>query len=202
MTVKLLHEPDDWLRTCAVFAAQNMEFAKPILDELALSDPSPLVREIASQGESMDTRLTLSIMERVLLLRHVHLLADLTPTDLQRVAELATEHHADDNDVLFEQGDAGEEMYIIVHGEVKVMVSVNEGPEKEVARRKIGDVIGEMSLISGEPRSASLIAAGEVHLLCWDRKSFEGLLRERPEVSLAVMRVLCARLKEAENKQT
>jgi len=194
---KLLREPDHWLRACAAFASQNMEIAKPILDELVQSDPSPLVRQIASQGESMDTRLTLSVMERVLLLRRVPLLADLTPTDLQRVAALATEHHVDDNEVLVEQGDAGEEMYIIVHGEVKVMISNNEGPEKEVALRKIGDVIGEMALISGEPRSATVIAAGEVHLLCLDRKSFEGLLRERPEVSLAVMRVLCARLKEA-----
>jgi len=174
-----------------------MDIAKPILDELAQSDPSPLVREIASQGEPMDTRYTLSVMERVLLLRHVPLLADLTPTDLQRVAELATEHHVDGHEVIFEQGDTGEEMYIIVHGEVKVMASINEGAEKEVARRNIGEVIGEMSLISGEPRNATLIAAGEVHLLCLDRKSFEGLLRERPEVSLAVMRVLCTKLKEA-----
>jgi CRP-like cAMP-binding protein len=103
----------------------------------------------------------------------------------------------DDNEVIFEQGDAGDEMYIIVHGEVKVMISNDDESEKEVARRKMGEVLGEMAIISGEPRSASLIAAGEVHLLCLDRKSFEGLLRERPEVSLAVMRVLCVRLKEA-----
>ena len=197
---QLLRETDNWLRACAVFAVQHMEIAKPILDELALSDPNPLVREVALQGESMDIRLTLPIMERVLLLRRVPLLADLIPSDLQRVAELATEYHADDEEVIFEQGDAGEEMYIIVHGEVKVMVGNNEEPEKEVARRKVGDVIGEMSLISGESRIATLIAAGEIHLLCLDRKSFEGLLRERPEVSFAVMRVLCARLKEATNR--
>jgi CRP-like cAMP-binding protein len=44
---------------------------------------------------------------------------------------------------------------------------------------------------------ASLAAAGEVRALCLDQKTFEGLVRERPEISLAVMRVLCARLKEA-----
>ncbi len=198
MIVRLLREPNDWLRACAVFAAQGIEDAKSILNELAQNDPSPLVREIAvQQGEFMEPRSTLSIMERVLLLRRVPLLADLTPTDLQRVAALATEHHVDDNEVIAEQGDAGEEMYLIVHGEVKVTIENDEGIEKEVARRKMGDVIGEMSLISGEPRIANLIAAGEIHLLCLDRKSFEGLLRERPEVGLAVMRVLCVRLKEA-----
>lgn len=169
----LLTDTDSWLRACAAFALEN------------------------TQGESMDTRLTLPIMERVLLLRHVPLLADLTPTDLQRVASLTTEHHVDNDEVIFEQGDSGDEMYVIVHGEVKVMISNNGENEREVARRKMGDVVGEMALISGEPRIATLIASGEVHLLCLDRKSFEGLLRERPEVSLAVMRVLCARLKEA-----
>ncbi|MBC7876798.1 MAG: cyclic nucleotide-binding domain-containing protein [Anaerolineales bacterium] len=172
---KLLIETDSWLRDCAAFALEN------------------------TKGEPMDTRLTLPIMERVLLLRHVLLLADLTPTDLQRVATLATEHHVDDNEVIFEQGDSGDEMYVIVRGEVKVMISNNGENEREVARRKMGDVVGEMAIISGEPRIATLIANGEVHLLCLDRKSFEGLLRERPEVSLAVMRVLCARLKEATN---
>jgi CRP-like cAMP-binding protein len=89
------------------------------------------------------------------------------------------------------QGEMGEEMYVIVSGEVSVKAG-----EKEVARRKTGDVVGEMAIISREPRIASLVALGDVRTLCLDRQRFEGLLRERPETSLAVMRVLCARLKE------
>jgi len=144
----------------------------------------------------MDTRTTLPILERVLLLRRVPLLADLTPNDLQRVASLATEHHIETGEVLFEQDDPGEEMYVIVHGNMKIMVRTGE-TEKEFTRRGVGEVIGEMSVISGEPRNASVIATEETHLLCLDKKNFEGLLRERPEVGLAVMRVLCSRLKEA-----
>jgi CRP-like cAMP-binding protein len=53
-----------------------------------------------------------------------------------------------------------------------------------------------MSIISGETRMASVIASSDVRVLCLDRLSFESLLRERPEVSLAVMRVLCNRLKQ------
>ncbi|MBI3151092.1 MAG: HEAT repeat domain-containing protein [Chloroflexi bacterium] len=167
---QLLQDPDEWLRNCASFVLQ---------------------------GELMNTHTLLPIMERVLFLRRVPLLADLSPSDLQRVAELVTEHHAEKDDVIFEQGEAGEEMFVIVHGEVKVMISTTDMPEKEVARRKSGDVVGEMSIISGEPRIATLLAVEESHFLCLDKKSFEGLLRERPEVSLAIMRVLCARLEEA-----
>ena len=53
------------------------------------------------------------------------------------------------------------------------------------------------AIISQEPRIATLITTGVVRTLCIDPKQFEGILRERPEISLAVMRVLCRRLKEA-----
>jgi len=57
-------------------------------------------------------------------------------------------------------------------------------------------VVGEMAIISGHPRMATVIAAGEARLLALERLSFESLLRERPEVSLAVMRELCSRLQQ------
>ncbi len=140
----------------------------------------------------METTATLPLMERVLFFRRVPLLADLAPADLYQVAALADEVAFAEGDLLAEQGELGEEMFIIVSGEVGVQVS-----GAEVARRQPGDVVGEMALLSREPRMAALVACGEVRVLCVDRQSFEGLLRERPETSLAVMRVLCQRLKEA-----
>ncbi|MBI3176393.1 MAG: cyclic nucleotide-binding domain-containing protein [Chloroflexi bacterium] len=193
---KLLADPDTWLRACAAFAIYDLPEARIAVESLAFSEDNPLVSDFYDHGEPMDTRTTLPLMERVLLLRRVPLLADLTPNDLQRVASLTTEHHIETGEALFEQGDPGNEMYVIVHGQVKVMVRKDE-VEKEFVRRGVGEVIGEMSLISGDPRVAAVLATEELHLLCLDRKNFEGLLRERPEVALAVMRVLCARLKEA-----
>lgn len=169
---ELSKDSNQWLANCANFALSKI-------------------------GDIMDIRTTLSAMERVLILRRVPLFTDLSPADLQHIAALTSEHHANQEEVIFEQGENGEEMYVIVHGEVKVMLSTNNQPEKEIARRKVGDVVGEMSIISGEPRIASLIAVEETHFLCLDKKSFEGLIRERPEVGFAVMRVLCNRLKEA-----
>lgn len=164
----LINEKDDWLRACAIFA----------------------------KDEVMETLTTLSTMERVLLLRHVPLLADLSPADLQRVAAIATERDFVDGELICEQGETGDEMFVIVSGEVRVVVN-NEGqPEKEIARRTAGDVVGEMSLISGDTRIASVVAIGDVRTLRLDRLNFESLLRERPDVALAVMRELCSRLKE------
>ena len=144
----------------------------------------------------MDTLTTLSSMDRVLLLRRVPLLEDLTPEELQRVAAISTDLDFEDGELICEQGEAGDQMYVIVSGEVRVAVRQAEQPEKEIARRGAGDVVGEMSIISGEPRVASVSAVGEVRSLCLDRLNFESLLRERPEISLAVMRELCKRIKQ------
>ncbi len=196
-------EPDEWLRACAAFAARLEKYprANESLNRLAQADTDPFVREVAAQnlqdGEPMDTITSLSIMERILLLRRVPLLADLSPADLKRVAAITTEHHFLDGEIIFEQDEPGDEMYVVAAGEVRVLVKNENHDNKEVARRRAGETVGEMSVISGSLRSATLAAAGDVHLLCLDQKSFEGLLRERPEVSLAVMRMLCERLRQA-----
>lgn len=140
----------------------------------------------------MNTLATVSIMERLLFLRRVPLFTGLTPADLRQVATLAGEQVFPADQLIAKQGEPGEVMYIIVAGEVRVVVD-----GREIARRQRGDIVGEMALLSQEPRHADLIAAGEVRVLSLDQPSFESLLRDRPDVSLAVMRVLCARLREA-----
>jgi CRP-like cAMP-binding protein len=72
--------------------------------------------------------------------------------------------------------------------------------EIELARRKVGEFIGEMALISKEPRSATVEAIGSVRTLCINQKNFESLLRDRPDASLTVIQVLCERLKEADQR--
>ena len=71
------------------------------------------------------------------------------------------------------------------------------GSERELARRRQGDVVGEMALITQEPRMASLVASGEVRTLRLGRAEFEGVLRERPDTAIAVIRVLSLRLVES-----
>jgi len=168
VAAELKGEKDEWLRACAQFAME----------------------------EPMETMTALSNMERILLLRRVPLLADLSPAELQSVAAIAMEQVFHDGEAICEQGETGDEMFVIVSGEARIVVRGSDGREKEIARRAAGEVVGEMSLISGGTRMASVIASGDVRTLCLDRPHFESLLRERPEVSLAVMRELCKRLME------
>lgn len=144
----------------------------------------------------MDTLATLSTMERVLFLRKVPLFAELPPPDLAPIAAIAKERLYADGEMIAEQGDEGSEMYIIVSGAVAVVVRSGE-TVRVIATRSSGDVVGEMSLMTSEPRIAGLVAEGVVRVLSIDRRRFGSILRERPDTSIAVIQVLCRRLAEA-----
>lgn len=196
---QVLSDEDAWLRACGALYARGRKDPQThvLLTQLIQSDPDPLVRETAAWaiggGDGVDTLQTISTMERVLFLRRVKLFANLAPVDLKQIAAVAREHLFLDEEVIAHEGENGDEMYIIVSGEVRVL---NEHGE-ELARRKPGDYVGEMAIINQQPRMATLIASGNVRTLCIGRKQFEGILRERFEISLAVMRELCERLKQS-----
>ena len=201
----VLHDSDPWLRACAALAAGALDLPS-LRDELAClaqKDPDSLVQQTAQAllngGFTVNTLPTLSLMERILFLRRVPLFAALSPVELKQVAGIAGEHFFPNGELIARQDDPGNEMYIIVAGEIQVLVGDGLSTTVELARRKPGEYVGEMAIISQEPRMASLVAAGEVRVLCIEQKQFEGILRERPETSLAVMRVLCDRLRESQS---
>jgi HEAT repeat protein len=177
---RLARDPDDWIRAC-----------------VELVEPPPADPE---GGIMTRTLATLSPMERVLFLRKVALFAELPPPDLQPIAAIAEEHAFTDGDTIAHQGDPGDVMHIIVSGDVSVVVQSGPGTsgngERVVAVRSSGDVVGEMAVITNEPRIAGLVARGDVRVLSIDRPQFESILRERPETALGVIRVLCQRLAE------
>ncbi len=172
---RLLNDRDSWIRECAAYA-RNYGVT------------------------SMDSIATLSLMDRILFFKRVPLFAALSPADLKQVAAVADEEVFADGEVIAEQGEQGDVMFVIVSGEVRVCIE-SDSVETEVARRRSGDFVGELAIVNREPRNATLIASGDVRALCIDNKSFEGLIRERPEVSLVIIQVLSKRLKELMDKQ-
>jgi HEAT repeat protein len=166
--------------------------------EAAMSDEDPFIRACAElvlatrdEGDAMArTTGSLSPMELVLVLRTIPLFAALEPAELLQVAAIAEERFYAEGELLGAQDELGDEMHIVLEGSVRVVR--NDGVE--VARRGAGDVVGEMSVITRDPRVASLVADGQVRTLRIGHREFEGMVRERPEIALAVMRVLARRL--------
>ena len=140
----------------------------------------------------MKTLKTLPMMERILFLQKIPLFTEMSPEDLKKVASVAIERFFPDGDHLAHKGDAGHEMYIVISGQVLVISEAGE----EIASTLPGGYVGEMAILSQEPRSASPLAKGDVRVLSIGQKEFEEILRERPDASLAVIRELCSRLRK------
>jgi len=97
-------------------------------------------------------------------------------------------------EVLFKEGDRGEEMYLIRSGKVEISSSAG-GVKKVLATLGEGSFLGEMAIVDDSPRSATAIASGEVSLLILDRAAFKAQLQENPMVEYLISS-LVKRLRE------
>ena len=199
----LLKNADPWVRVMAIRSTSELGLREfiPLLRQLK-SGSDVFLREAAhgaltefDEETPMDTLKTVSILERILLLREIPIFADLSPDDLKLVAEIAREEWVPQNTNIFNQGDVGNMMYVIVEGHLHVISNVN-GKEQVVAQRSNGDFVGEMAAIESAPRSATLRAQTDSRLLAIDGETFKRILYERPDVSFAVLRSLSRRLRE------
>jgi HEAT repeat protein len=199
----LLKDENPWLRTLAIRSTSELSLREfiPLLNQLKAGADVNMCE--AAQGaliqfgeeQPMSTLQTVSILERILLLREIPIFAELSPEDLKLVAETAREEWYPQSTVIFHQGDEGNMMFVIVDGRLQVLRSTN-GAEQELAQRGPGDFVGEMAIIESVPRSATLRTQTDVRLLAMDGDTFKGILRERPDVSFAVLRSVSRRLRE------
>ncbi|NLI99100.1 Crp/Fnr family transcriptional regulator [bacterium] len=96
-------------------------------------------------------------------------------------------------EVLFKEGDTGEEMFFIRKGKIKVSLG-EEDQEKVLAILKEGDFFGEMAVIDGSPRSATATAIEETDLLIIDKESFVSKINENPLIAY-VIEILAKRVR-------
>jgi len=199
--LRVMQDRNGWLRACGTLMAAESDHweIKSALEVLANSDEDSLAKETAAHSlkrvEHAGRAHTLSTMEQILFLRRVALFANVAPAELREMARITGQSAYKHGSLLGQQGELGDRAYVITFGEVRVVASKAGKGKVEVARCRVGDIIGEMSIISQEPRMASLIADGPVRALSIERDHFTNLLRERPQISLAVIKVLCARLR-------
>lgn len=207
----------DWIRAAAIHAAgaSGREELVPAL-EAALGAPAPLVREAAAwavarlrapaQTGEVDALVErfarqlrsrgeggvpmLSTVEKVIILKTVSIFSETPDEILAEVATLLREVEADAGDVIFEKGDMGSALYIVVEGQVRVYAG-----DRTV--RKLGprDIFGEMAALDPEPRSASVAALTPTLLFRLEQEALYEVMGDRIEVVRGVIRVLCQRLR-------
>jgi CRP/FNR family cyclic AMP-dependent transcriptional regulator len=126
-------------------------------------------------------------------LEEVALLEACTRKQLRAVARIAEVVEVPTGTVLARTGTPGEEFFLILDGHARVEVSV-----RKRARLGPGDYFGEMSLLDGGPRSATVVAETPLRLLVIKRRNFATLLREAPELTQSILATLSRRLRQAE----
>jgi len=136
-----------------------------------------------------------SLNEEVELLRNIPLFAKLDPSKLKLLAFTSERITYETDQVLFNQGDVGDAVYIIVEGAASVLVDTPDGP-LEVATLGRNDFVGETAILCDVPRTATVKAADKTVTLRISKDLFFRLVAEFPEMSVEIMRELAARLEQ------
>lgn len=114
-------------------------------------------------------------------------LRSLPPSEVHALIPCVRDFHLDEGVTLFNQGDAGDAMYLIDRGRLGVYITLPDSSEiKRIAEIGDGDIVGEMALINGAPRSATIIAQSEVHAMRVEKADFDRVLLMSPEMRRAV----------------
>lgn len=125
-------------------------------------------------------------------IRQVQLFRDLPDDALARIAARARLTRWPEGAVVFRRGDAGDAAYIVRSGAVEILAG--EDDADTVASLGADSVVGELALLTGEPRSATLRTTAPTELLAIDRADFDAMVAEQPSVGLELSRQLSRRL--------
>ena len=125
------------------------------------------------------------------------LLRSLSRDELAEFLKPVHEHKARKGDVILNQGDKSDFLVIILAGKARVTIFSSNGREIVLDYVSAGDVLGEIALLDGGERTASVIATEQLRYVTLARATFERLMKENHNIALRLMRELAQRLRQA-----
>lgn len=135
--------------------------------------------------------------ERRRLLSANALFDGLATDQLDKILAVTRESRFANRQVIFQKGDMGGGMLLVVRGRIKISVYSEAGREIVFEFIGPGQFLGEIALLDGRERTANATAAGECLVLVIERQAFLALVRRTPDIAINMMAVLCRRLREA-----
>jgi HEAT repeat protein len=193
-----------WTRACALYAAGRPpapDLRTPALRgavAAAQLAQEPLVRETAAWAlrqldheREHEEETMLTTIEKVIALKQASIFAETPDETLAAIAPHLEEVALRAGQTIFEKGDLGDSMYLIVEGEVCVH---DEG--RTLNHLRAGDEFGEMAVLDAEPRMASVRAVVDTHLLRLGQEPLYEVMEERSEVGRGIIRVLSQHVRD------
>jgi len=133
-------------------------------------------------------------------LSRVSIFSDLSKRELQVLSAGAREREYKPGEALCRQGDSGAGLFVILDGKVRVSQQA-DGGERDLGTFEKDAVLGEMSLLDEQPRTATITASQPTRALLIPVWDFRGALREHPDISIKLLSVLSQRLRRHELQQ-
>jgi uncharacterized membrane protein len=131
-------------------------------------------------------------------LRSVPLFASLDDEDAAGLCELLVLEIRPAASVLFRKGEAGDAMYLIENGRVRIHVFDADGEDVTLAELAGGDFFGEMALLDGKPRSATATVLESARLAVLSREHFHAYVRRNPDLALTMLSAITERLRHTD----
>ncbi len=164
---------------------------------IELQTSSKAVITVQNENTVRERRRESELGRRLAVLAGVPLFASLTPEELRTLAERLKHAPFAKGELLTRHGATGHWLYIIDRGVASVRLGGRESAE--VAQLKAGDFMGEMALMTGETRAATVMAQTDLDCYRLDQDGFRDILARRPEIAESISEVLAERRRRLEN---
>ncbi|MEJ6000489.1 Crp/Fnr family transcriptional regulator [Paucibacter sediminis] len=142
----------------------------------------------------------MAMLSNLDLIRRVPLFSLLTTDQAQSIADSVVKRRFKRGEMIVEQGTKSNALFILLNGRARVLTADTRGREVILAVLQPGDYVGEMSLIDGEPHSATVRAEVQTDMLVLGRMEFSRCLPDSSSLSYAILRGLVARLRNADRQ--
>lgn len=176
--------------------SRALVFPKPAFEDFSARHPESALQVM----QALSARLQRSRVSAALYQIHPFDALDAdTIRDLESELEMFTLYGGE---VLFRQGDEGDSLYILIRGRVRVHVRDSNGQEVTVAELGAGELVGEMAVVTGESRSATVEAVRDTQVAKLTRAGFENFMLKHPRSAVeTISRKLAQRLKDTTASQ-
>jgi hypothetical protein len=199
----LFHETgplDDRLPAVTEIIPMPMNEGEAITVSRDLDNSWVAMAALAVDSPESSTTHEVSLMERLLALKQVPLFSQLSLEQLEAIQQISSEVEYFANETIVKEGDPGGELYLLIDGKVRIYKGYGTADETLLSSVNAISYFGEMAALDDQPRSATVIAAERSRMLRLDGESLKELIRQMPEISLEIMRILIGRVRRAESR--
>ncbi len=133
-------------------------------------------------------------------LKYVPIFSELPDETIEKISQVGSKKFYKRDSVVMMEEDAGSALFIIVEGKVKVGRTSNDGREVILSILAESDFFGEMAILDGQARSATVTAIEDSELFIVQRNQFLDLLQQHPEIAISLLQELTRRLRGADIK--